>query len=628
MHTHSLLVGLLGIALTAGCRNPENQVIPQEDAQGLSGCDLSTAPTWYGDADGDGFGADTFTAVACESPGDSWVDNNDDCDDLNATTNPSADEVCDEVDNNCNASVDEDAVDRLEWFVDEDGDGFGGETMILACSEPEGAIEDSGDCDDANAAVNPEAVEVCNDGIDNDCDAAPVPCQQRANGAALVLTGATEGARAGASGGMVGDLNGDGIDDLLMNAFGDNSGGTDAGASYVFYGPVTDRGALGLASADVAVIAEEDVRLGIDFAGAGDLDGDGLGDLVLGGMRSSGPHNKNGTTFILHGPVLDDVDLSLDDATVSRIEGEDPWDRAGYAVRILGDFDGDNIDDLAIGAPFHKETSTLANSGAVYLVSGGFAPGSTIDLESAMARYDGSTASETIGQTLGSADLNGDGQGDLLVGVATSLTAEGVAHVIWGTEAPQGGALADEDAISGDASGQLFGSSVDGVGDVNGDGYEDMLVGATGHDTESDTNAGAVYLFHGDASGLVATRPDDAQAVLLGIESDGRFGASVAGGDWDGDGGRDLLIGADLAGPLGEGMAWLVLDGDLTGSQPIDEVAHATVLGELAGDGLGGFVGFADADSDGDEDLLLGATNNDTDGSDAGRGYLIFDIGL
>jgi hypothetical protein len=612
--------------LVTGCRRSENQVLVDEE--GLTdNCDLTAAPTWYGDADGDGFGGATFEVVACESPGENWVENERDCDDLDPSTNPAATEVCDDADNNCDGEVDEDAVDQRSFFLDDDGDGFGGETLVLACKEPEGAIDLGGDCDDSDAEVNPDAVEICNDGIDNDCDANATPCLERAGATGVVFTGPGAGARAGTGGGMAGDLNGDGVPDLVVNAYRDDTGGTDAGASYVFFGPLASDDGRDLPTADVAVFGSDDWRLGQDFAGEGDLDGDGIPDLVVGGMRSSGTHQKNGTTFVLHGPVLEDTDL-LTDTGFSRIEGEDPWDRAGYSVRVLGDFNGDGIDDIALGAPFHKESSAAANAGAVYLVTGGFAPGSTVDLGGAQARFDGTLASENVGQTVGSGDLNGDGQADLLVGVAASLTAGGAVRVIWGTETPEGGVLADEDGILGDTPGLLFGRSVEGAGDINGDGYGDLLVGATGFDTTEASDAGAVYLIHGDASGLTVTSPADAPAVFVGAETDGHLGESVASGDWDGDGKPDLLLGADMAGPLGEGVAHLVVDGDRSGLLPVRDISRAQLLGELTSDGFGGFVNFADANNDGFDEIFVGADGNDASGSDAGRAYLLFDLGL
>ena len=122
--------------------------------------------------------------------------------------------------------------------------------------------------------------------------------------------------------------------------------------------------------------------------------------------------------------------------------------------------------------------------------------------------------------------------------------------------------------------------------------------------------------------------PADAPAIFVGGETDGHLGESVAAGDWDGDGKVDLLLGADQAGPSGEGMAHLVVGGDLSGLLPVRDLAQAQLIGELTGDGFGSFVNFADADNDGFEDLFVGADGNDAAGSDAGRAYLTFALGL
>ena len=125
--------------------------------------------TWYVDADGDGYGFIQISVVACSQP-DGYVSNSDDCDDSNSNTNPGSDEVCDNIDNNCNAEVDENPVDGTTWYVDSDGDGYGFiQISVVACSQPEGYVANSGDCDDSNTSVHANAIEI-EDGIDNDCD--------------------------------------------------------------------------------------------------------------------------------------------------------------------------------------------------------------------------------------------------------------------------------------------------------------------------------------------------------------------------------------------------------------------------------------------------------------------------
>ena len=122
--------------------------------------------TFYIDYDYDGFGSDRFTMSACE-PGEGWVSNSDDCDDTDDTVNPDAAEICDELDNDCDGTADEDL--SQVYNLDADGDGFGDPLVYEDRCEPgEGYILDSRDCDDTDPDVNPASPEIC-DGIDNNC---------------------------------------------------------------------------------------------------------------------------------------------------------------------------------------------------------------------------------------------------------------------------------------------------------------------------------------------------------------------------------------------------------------------------------------------------------------------------
>ena len=123
------------------------------DADGEDAIDASI---WYNDTDGDGYGADTFTITSCEMESDEFVDNNDDCDDTDASISPAAEEECDEIDNDCDDEIDEDATDAAVWYVDSDGDDFGVDTEVtLACDLPVGYAGVDGDCNDEIDTVNP-----------------------------------------------------------------------------------------------------------------------------------------------------------------------------------------------------------------------------------------------------------------------------------------------------------------------------------------------------------------------------------------------------------------------------------------------------------------------------------------
>ncbi len=152
-------------AATEICDNVDNDCNGQAD-------DGLVFTTYYLDTDGDGFGDSTLFLSSCDTlPPASYVTNNTDCDDANANASPATLEICDEIDNDCSGLVN-DNLQFFEYYLDSDGDGFGfGLQSIDTClsAPPAGYVNNFFDCDDANAAINPNAPEVCDD-IDNDCN--------------------------------------------------------------------------------------------------------------------------------------------------------------------------------------------------------------------------------------------------------------------------------------------------------------------------------------------------------------------------------------------------------------------------------------------------------------------------
>ena len=135
-----------------------------------SNTDPITMDTFYEDFDTDGYGSNTITVLSCNAPA-GYVSDSGDCDDANIAINPSVDEQCDSVDNDCDGQVDEpSAIDASVWYLDHDGDTFGDVGFqTVSCAAPTGYVSDDTDCNDLDAMVNSLATEIC-DGVDNDCD--------------------------------------------------------------------------------------------------------------------------------------------------------------------------------------------------------------------------------------------------------------------------------------------------------------------------------------------------------------------------------------------------------------------------------------------------------------------------
>ena len=126
---------------------------------------------WYLDSDGDNFGDVSQILQQCYQP-TGYVADSTDCDDVDGNIYPQADEYCNSIDDDCDGTIDEgDSVDAVVYFADSDGDGFGNSGSVLSsCSVPSGYVLDSTDCDDGDGTINPNGTEVCDGGIDNDCD--------------------------------------------------------------------------------------------------------------------------------------------------------------------------------------------------------------------------------------------------------------------------------------------------------------------------------------------------------------------------------------------------------------------------------------------------------------------------
>ncbi len=382
-----------------------------------------------------------------------------------------------------------------------------------------------------------------------------------------------------------GDLDGDGYADLLIGALS-NGPYLDAGQAYIVFGGPTPYGMhTDLASVDASFQGEADQdEASTGLAGGGDVDGDGYDDLVVGAPGSDEPGGNAGQAYLVLGGTGGwAMQTSLADADAS-FWGEHSGDAAGRAVAVLGDVDGDGYDDLAVGAPDNDDGGTEA--GQVYLVLGG-ATGWSMDISLSMAdaSYWGAATGDNAGSALaGAGDVDGDGYADLLIGAHRSDAAGADAGQVYLVLGRAAGWYADVHLSLADASflgenaGVQAGSALAGVGDVDGDGYDDMLIGAPYDHEAGVDDAGQAYLLRGgEGPWSMATSLADADASFWGETLWSRAGDSVSGGgDLDGDGLHDMVIGAPYSAEaaVAAGQAYVVL------GQPLP-------CSDLDGDGYG-----------------------------------------
>ncbi len=405
-----------------------------------------------------------------------------------------------------------------------------------------------------------------------------------------------------------GDVNGDGNDDLLVGAYQNDAGGADAGAAYLVLGPVS--GTMDLALADAMLVGEEpDDEAGLALADAGDVDGDGRDDVIV-GARYNG---DAGAAYVVLGPVSGTRDLSMADA---KLVGEGGSFQAGRDVSGAGDVDGDGHDDVLVGSHF----STGGTRNTAYLVLGPVT--GSFDLGLADAKLEAEPAL-AYGITVSEAgDVTGDGHDDLLIGSYWDPEAGDYAGAAYVVAGPVVGtldlALADAKLLA-EASGDRAGASVASAGDVDGDGNDDLVVGAPENE-EGGFHAGAAYLVLGPVAGTRDLAFADAK--LVGSRADD-LGDDVAGaGDVDGDGHDDLLVGASgtsSGGRSGAGAAYLVL-GPVTGTLGRLQ-SDVRFVGATGGEAAGQVAAAGDVDADGRTDLLIGAYRTST-------AYVIYAGGL
>jgi hypothetical protein len=400
-----------------------------------------------------------------------------------------------------------------------------------------------------------------------------------------------------------GDVNGDGYSDIIVGVPEFNILGGE-GKAHVYNGS-----ASGLSST-AAWTAESDYpnsAFGRSVASAGDVNGDGYGDVIVGAFayRLGG---SGGRTFVYQGSALGLPDTP----TWTANSMHDVFDYFGFAVATAGDVNGDGFSDVIIGAIWYDNGQT--DEGRAFVYHGSAAGLST----SAGWTAESNQTSANFGYSVSTADdVNGDGYSDVLVGAYrydNGQADEGRAFVYHGS--PSGPSTAASWTAESNQASSRYGESVATAGDVNNDGYSDVIVGAPGYDN-GQSGEGRAYVYHGSASGLGTTAARTVESNLASAE----LGISVStAGDVNGDGFSDVIVGAWLFanGQSNEGRAF-AYHGSGTG---IGSTAAWTRESNQASAWFGYSVSTAgDVNGDGFSDVIVGAPIYDNGQTNEGRTY-------
>ncbi len=448
--------------------------------------------------------------------------------------------------------------------------------------------------------------------------------------AALRLEGGQKGSGFGYDLTGAGDVDGDGYDDLVAGARSYEAGESDEGAAFVYLGGPVPLAGGGPAESAARITSDQSrARLGWSVSGAGDVNGDGYDDWIVGADLYDAGETNEGAAFLFLGSAEGGLSNGYPETAAARFESDQPWAGMGRSVAGAGDVDGDGYDDVIVGADLYDAGEI--DEGAAFLFLGGASGISGGGPESADARLESDQPGARMGWSVsGAGDVDDDGYDDVIVGAVlydSGEEDEGAAFVF------SGGASALSDAnpslaatrLESDQVGAEFGASVGWAGDVNGDGYDDVIVGAPRYDSGT-ADEGAAFVFHGGADGVPDATPATSATVLESDQKGALLGWSVStAGDVEGDGYDDVIAGAPSFddGQTDEGAAFVFSGGAGGVADGTPATAAARIVSNQARANLGSSVaGAGDLDADGFDDVIVGAERYDAAAQDEGAAFV------
>ncbi|MEO8666085.1 MAG: FG-GAP-like repeat-containing protein [Ignavibacteria bacterium] len=382
-----------------------------------------------------------------------------------------------------------------------------------------------------------------------------------------IFTGEADYDSFGTSVSSAGDVNGDGTDDLIIGALRSASGSGTGRVYFYIGGPNMETSYITYVSGEAS-----DNYFGSSVSSAGDVNNDGYDDIIIGAF---GYGSGTGRAYIYYGGEF------LDNVADVVMTGEANTS-FGYSVSKAGDVNNDGYDDVIVSGDAYN-----FNTGKAYIFFGGAAMNNVADVT-----MTGEAAFDYFGRSVSEAgDVNGDGYDDVIIGARGFSSNTGRAYLYYG------GTIMNNVAdviMTGEAAGNYFGYSVSGSGNQNGDGYSDVIVGAVGYGS----NTGRAYVFYGSA-----VMNNAADVILTGDTVNSYFGNSVSGeGDVNGDGYSDVVAGApEYRSTTGKAFVFF-------GAAVMNDVPDMTMTGEGSTNYLGYSVSASgDLNDDGKADIIIGA---------------------